>query len=235
MTGPETVRERAAEVLDRIARAAARAGRRPGDVTLVAVSKTQPPSRVAEAWEAGLTVFGENYVQEAEEKVRLLPGAAWHLIGRLQGNKVKKAVSLFAMIQTVDSAGLLGEISRRAAAAGRTVPVLVEVNLAGEASKGGLPPEDLPAFLDAAAGLPGARVRGLMAIPPFFEDPERSRPYFARLRDILETARGPGGPGRELTELSMGMSNDFAEAIEEGATMVRVGTALFGSRAGRTR
>ncbi|MGE5190062.1 MAG: YggS family pyridoxal phosphate-dependent enzyme [Gemmatimonadota bacterium] len=233
MTVDPAIRERAAAVLDRIARAAARSGRRPGEVRLVAVSKTHTAEAVAAAREAGLSVFGENYVQEAEGKIRVVPGAEWHLIGRLQRNKVAKAVALFPWIQTVDSAGLLAEISRRAAAAGRTVDLLAEVNLAGEAGKAGISPDGLPALLDAAAGLPGIRMRGLMAIPPFSDDAEASRPYFARLRDLLAQAARRAPRETEMTELSMGMSQDFEAAIEEGATMVRVGTAIFGPRRAR--
>jgi hypothetical protein len=228
----ETVGDRAARVLERVARAEARSGRSSGSVRLVAVSKTQPAERVAEAYEAGLRVFGENYVQEAEEKVRAFPDAEWHLIGKLQANKAKKAVSLFRWIQTVDSPRLLAEISRRCVEAGKTLPVLLEVNLAGEGSKAGIPPAELPALLSQAAGLPGVRVRGLMAIPPLTEDPEESRPYFARLRELAERC-APREGEEGLTELSMGMSGDFETAIEEGATMVRVGTAIFGSRARR--
>lgn len=228
-----SVRERAADVTDRMARAASRAGRRPGEVRLVAVTKTQSAARVAEARAAGLEVFGENYVQEAEEKIRAVPDAEWHLIGKLQRNKVGKAVSLFPWIQTVDSAALLAEISRRAAAAGKTVELLVEVNLAGEGSKGGVSPEGLPALLDAASGLPGVRLRGLMAIPPYSDDPDASRPHFARLRSLLEESARRAPRGTEMNELSMGMSHDFEAAIEEGATMVRVGTAIFGPRRAR--
>ncbi len=230
LTPDGSIRERAAAVLDRMARAAARAGRRPGEVRLVAVSKTQSVRAVEEARAAGLEVFGENYVQEAEEKIRAVPDAEWHLIGKLQGNKVGKAVSLFPWIQTVDSASLLAAISRRAAAAGKTVDVLVEVNLAGEGSKAGISPEGCPAILDAAEGLPGVRLRGLMAIPPFSEDPEASRPHFARLKGLLAELARQAARGAEMTELSMGMSHDFEAAIEEGATMVRVGTAIFGAR-----
>jgi hypothetical protein len=230
----EPLRDRVARVLDRVARAAARSGREAGSIRLVAVSKTHPAERVAEAYEAGLRIFGENYVQEAEEKVRAFPGAEWHLIGKLQANKVRKAVSLFGWIQAVDSPRLLADISRRCAEAGKTLPVLVEVNLAGEGSKAGVPPEELQPLLSSAAALPGVRVRGLMAIPPMTENPEESRPYFARLRELLDRCASPGGAAGELTELSMGMSSDFEAAIEEGATMVRVGTAIFGSRAGRS-
>jgi pyridoxal phosphate enzyme (YggS family) len=200
---------------------------------LIAVSKTHPVELVAEAREAGLTVFGENYVQEAEEKVRAFPDAEWHLIGKLQANKVKKAVSLFGWIQTIDSTRLLAEISRRCVEAGKTLPVLIEVNLAGEGSKAGIPPDGIPALLSAAAGMPGVIVRGLMAIPPMTEDPEESRPHFARLREMLGRYASIGVAAGEMTELSMGMSSDFEAAIEEGATMVRVGTAIFGSRSRR--
>jgi len=233
MTSGESIRERAAHVLERIAQAAARCGRKGEDVRLVAVGKTQPVEFIGEALEAGLTVFGENYVQEAEGKIRAYPGAEWHFIGKLQRNKVKKAVSLFSWIQTVDSLGLLEEISRRAEEAGKVLPVLAEVNLAGETSKAGVDPEALTELIRAAPGLPGIRLRGLMAIPPWTEDPEESRPYFIRLREMLSECVSRGGAGPEMTELSMGMSNDFEAAIEEGATMVRVGTAIFGSRARR--
>ena len=226
------VRERVAWVLERIALAERRSGRPPGSVRLVAVSKTQPLSRILEAHAAGLSVFGENYVQEAAEKVPGLPVAEWHLIGKLQSNKVRKAVSLFSWIQTVDSAKRLSEISRSAVEAGKVVPALIEVNVGGEESKAGASAGDLRAILAGAASLPGVRVAGLMAIPPYSEDPEESRPYFARLRELRD-ALAAEAPGAMLSELSMGMSNDFEAAIEEGATMVRVGTAIFGSRQGR--
>lgn len=231
MSAGESVRERSARVLDRMARATARAGRRPEDVRLVAVGKTHPVERIGEAFEAGLRAFGENYVQEAEAKVRAFPGAEWHLVGKLQGNKVKKAVSLFSWIQTADSLELLGEISRRAEEAGKVLPVLIEVNLAGEGTKAGVAPDAVGRLADAAADLPGIRLRGLMAIPPWTDDPERSRRHFARLREILSACASREGAG--MTELSMGMSDDFETAIEEGATIVRVGTAIFGSRARR--
>ncbi len=229
----EPLRDRVARVLDRVARAASRSGRTAESIRLMAVSKTHPAERVVEAYEAGLRVFGENYVREAEEKVRAVPAAEWHLIGKLQTNKVRKAVSLFGWIQAIDSPRLLAEISRRCVEAGKTLPVLVEVNLAGEGSKAGIPPEEVQALLSSAAALPGVRVRGLMAIPPMTEDPEGSRPYFARLRELLDRCASTGGAAGEMTELSMGMSSDFEAAIEEGATMVRVGTAIFGSRARR--
>lgn len=227
------IRERAAGIRERIGRAAARAGRRPEEVRLVAVTKTQPPERVAEAFGAGLAVFGENYVQEAQEKIAAVPGAEWHLIGKLQTNKAKRAVALFDWIETIDSLRLLREVSRRAAEAGKTVPLLFEVNLAAEGSKAGIFPEELPSLLEAAALLPGIRPSGLMAIPPPVGAPEEARRFFAQLRGLLGRCRGEWGGGAGMTELSMGMSEDFEVAIEEGATMVRIGTALFGPRARR--
>jgi pyridoxal phosphate enzyme (YggS family) len=234
LTGEGGFRARLAAIRDRIARAAARSGRDEGDVLLVAVSKTQPFERLVEAREAGIRVFGENYLQEAEGKIAAVPGADWHFIGKLQGNKVKRAVSLFSCIQTVDSARLASELSRRATEAGRVVPVLVEVNLGCEWSKAGVDPAGLPALVESIAGLPGLALRGLMAIPPAADRPEDSRPHFARLRGLLASARAAGGEAAAgMTELSMGMSDDFETAIEEGATMVRIGTALFGERPGR--
>lgn len=229
-SGVPSVSERAASVLERIARAERRSGRTAGSVRLVAVSKTQPLDRILQARAAGLSVFGENYVQEASEKVRAVPDAEWHLIGKLQGNKVRRAVSLFSWIQTADSAKRLAEISRCAVEGRKTVPVLIEVNVGAEDSKAGLPPEELRAVVESSRGLGGLELRGLMAIPPYAEDPEASRPYFARLRELRDRLAREL-PWADLQELSMGMSNDFEAAIEEGATIVRVGTAIFGSRA----
>ncbi|MEW6720459.1 MAG: YggS family pyridoxal phosphate-dependent enzyme [Thermodesulfobacteriota bacterium] len=228
----ETVAENVGRVLDRIARAERKAGRPPGSVKLVAASKTQPLPLILEAHAAGLNAFGENYVQEAAEKIPGLPGAEWHMIGALQGNKVRKAVSLFSWIQTADSEKRLAEISRCAVEAGKIVPVLLEVNLEGEASKSGIAPEDLQRVAEGSLGLPGIKISGLMAIPPYGIDPEESRPYFVRLRNLRD-ALAREFPAAELRELSMGMSGDFEEAIEEGATIVRVGTAIFGIRGGR--
>ncbi len=230
--GIPTVAENVGRVLDRIARAERRSARAPGSVKLVAASKTQPLSLILEAHAAGLAVFGENYVQEAAEKVPGLPNAEWHMIGKLQGNKVRKAVSLFSWIQTGDSAKRLEEISRCAVEEGRIVPVLLEVNLEAEASKTGIPPADLRRVAEASLGLPSLKVSGLMAIPPYTEDPEESRPYFVRLRGLRD-ALSREFPAADLRELSMGMSADFEAAVEEGATMVRVGTAIFGIRGGR--
>ncbi|MCL1925924.1 MAG: YggS family pyridoxal phosphate-dependent enzyme [Syntrophorhabdaceae bacterium] len=227
-----TVAENVARVFDRIARAERRAGRAPGSVKLVAASKSQSLLMIKEAYAAGLTVFGENYVQEAQEKISGLPDAEWHMIGKLQGNKVRKAVSLFSWIQTVDSGKRLEEISQCAVEAGKVVPVLLEVNLGAEESKAGISANELPAVAEVSEGLRGVKVSGLMAIPPYGIDPEESRPYFVRLRNLRD-ALARRMPSLELPELSMGMSGDFEEAIEEGATIVRVGTAIFGVRSWR--
>jgi len=231
---PVTVRDRVSLVLERIERAAGRAGRSPAEIRLVAVGKMQPPDRVGEAAEAGLTVFGENYVQEAEEKIRAFPGLEWHMIGKLQRNKAKRAVSLFSWIQTVDSSRLLTELSRRCAEEGKEMPVLLEVNLGREPGKSGVLPEHLPELLEESAAHPGIRVRGLMAIPPVAGNPEEGRRWFAMLRELLAACRGRMSAGEAMRELSMGMSDDFEVAIEEGATMVRIGTAIFGGRPGRS-
>lgn len=207
-----------------IAAACRRAGRSPSDVLLVAVSKTMPIERVAAAIEAGVAALGENRVQEAKEKIESLGHPVpWHLIGHLQSNKARDAVRLFDCIQSVDGLDLAAEIDRRAHAEGRAVDALVEVNLAEEPQKDGVRPGDLKALLDAMGALGHVRVRGLMAIPPAAEDPEATRPHFRRLRELRDLAG--------LAHLSMGMSADYAVAVEEGATIVRVGTAIFGPRA----
>jgi len=232
MAGGATIAENVACVFERIARAEKRAGCAPGSVKLVAASKTQPLSLIREAYDAGITAFGENYVQEAQEKISVLPGAEWHMIGKLQGNKVRKAVTLFSWIQTADSGKRLEEISRCAVEEGKVVPVLLEVNLEAEESKAGIAPEELPVLAGISVNLRGVKVSGLMAIPPYGIDPEESRRYFVRLRNLRD-ALARQIPSLELPELSMGMSGDFEEAIEEGATIVRVGTAIFGVRSWR--
>lgn len=206
----------------RMAAAAERAGRGPGDVLLVAVSKTVEPARVKAAVAAGVPALGENRVQEAREKIAALGHPVpWHLVGHLQTNKVRDALALFDVIQSVDRLDLARELDRRAPP-GRLVDVLLEVNVAGEASKGGVAPAEVAAALEAMAGLARLRVRGLMAIPPSVERPEEARPWFRTLRGLADRHR--------LAEVSMGMSGDFEVAIEEGATIVRVGTAIFGPR-----
>jgi hypothetical protein len=217
-------------VQERIAGAAHRAGRSPDAVLLVAVSKTVDVERVRSAIAAGVAALGENRVQEAREKIAVLGRSRpWHLIGHLQTNKVRDAVECFDLIHSVDRLPLAEAISRRAADAGRRVDALVQVNVGDEPQKGGVPPADLRATLDAMAALPGLRLRGLMTIPPLPKDPEDSRPYYREMRKLLDGARS-GGAGAEFTELSMGMSGDFEVGVEEGATIVRVGTAIFGPR-----
>ena len=217
------------DVRRRIASACSRAGRDPGSVALVAVSKTFPADRVGELLACGHDLFGENRVQEALEKIpRVGPGARWHLVGHLQSNKARHAVGTFELIHSVDGLDLARELSRRAAARGTVQPVLVQVNLSREATKSGAGEDAALPLLEAAAALPGLEVRGLMTIPPPVEDPEASRPWFALLRDLRD--RVEAHLGLELPELSMGMSDDFEVAVEEGATIVRIGRALFGER-----
>jgi pyridoxal phosphate enzyme (YggS family) len=218
------IAERLAEIQARIAAAAARAGRSPSEVTLIAVSKTHPASAVQEAFAAGARVFGENYVQELRGKQEQLPELAveWHFIGRLQKNKAKDVVGRVALVHTVDSAELAAVLGRRALAASVVQDVLVEVHLGGEASKGGVAVDGLPGLLQAIAATDGVRCRGLMAIPPPVEHAEDNREHFRALAAL--------GRKHGLPLLSMGMSDDFEVAVEEGATHVRVGTAIFGAR-----
>jgi PLP dependent protein len=225
------VAARLARVRDSIAEACARTGRRPEEVVLVGASKTQPAAVLREAWEAGLAVFGENRVQEALAKSRELPaGIEWHLIGPLQSNKVRAALDLFRVIHSIDRASIAGAVDREARARGLRLPVFLEVNLGGEESKHGFPAEGLAEAVRPLADLEHLQVMGLMAIPPQEDDPEAARPWFRRLRALRDALAGrpewAGFPGG----LSMGMSHDFAVAVEEGATHVRVGTALFGPR-----
>ena len=225
----ETFEERLGVIRGRVAQACARAGRDPATVNILPVTKTHGPERVAEAAACGLTVFGENKVQEAQSKIPLCPGhLAWHMIGHLQTNKVKVAVRLFAQIQAVDSLKLLGAIDAAGELTGRVMPVLLEVNVAGESSKFGLAPAEVPAVLEAANGLRRVEIAGLMTIPPLAEDPEQARPFFRQLRELRDRWRP--ATGFALNELSMGMSHDFEVAIEEGATWIRLGTVLFGPR-----
>jgi len=218
-----------AAVQQRIRAACDRAGREPNSVTLLAVTKTHPPEVVKAALDAGLSCFGENKVQEARAKIPLCPGQArWHFIGHLQSNKCREAVTLFSMIESVDSLAIAQEINRRAEQAARTMPVLLEVNVAGEASKFGYQPAQLLADLQELNRLPRLEIHGLMAVPPWSPGAESSRPHFQRLRELK--ARAEAVLGAPLPHLSMGMSGDFEVAIEEGATIIRLGTALFGAR-----
>lgn len=224
-----TFENRLAEIRRRIQSACKRTSRRPEEVRILAVSKTCGPDCIQEAAACGLTIFGESRVQEAKQKIPLCPAAlTWHLVGHLQTNKVKDAVNLFSLIQAVDSLKLLLAIETAADAAGRVMPVFLEVNVSGESSKYGLAPEAVPDVLKAANGLRRVDIQGLLTIPPLAEDPEYARLYFRNLRELRDRWRQE--TGFELRELSMGMSHDFEIAVEEGATWVRLGTILFGKR-----
>ena len=219
-------------VKDRIEKAAAKVGRDPSELELVAVSKRVKPERIAEALELGFNTFGENYAQEFRDKQRILKDETdkkinWHFIGQLQKNKVKYIVGKVDLIHSLDSISTAQEINKRAQSLEITVPVLVEVDTGGEESKGGVSPSRLEEFITELAALSSIDVRGLMTMPPYFDNIELARPYFRQLREIRDTliTTFPG-----LKELSMGMSGDFEVAIEEGATIVRVGTAIFGER-----
>jgi pyridoxal phosphate enzyme (YggS family) len=237
------IKENLLRVMERIERAARKAGRDPREIKLVAVSKTVEGARIKEAIEAGVSILGENYVQEAQKKIEEIgrPACterfgegrpiAWHFIGHLQTNKAKYAVRLFDMIHSIDALPLAEELNRRAERAGQVMRVMIEVNLSGEATKFGA--EEERAF-DIARGILNFKnlsLEGLMTMPPYFESPELSRPYYIQLRALKE---GMARKGILLKELSMGMSNDFEIAVEEGATYVRVGTAIFGERKGKT-
>jgi PLP dependent protein len=233
MSEAATIRTRLAEVRARIAQAASRAGRDPTSIRLVAVSKTFPADAVRAAVDAGHTEFGENKVQEALQKMDQTAGLPirWHLIGHLQSNKARKAGARFDVVQSVDGEGLIRPLDDAAVTAGRRLEALVQVDLAGEVTKFGAAEAELPGILAAGAAAHAVTIVGLMAIPPAVEDPEAARRYFRALRDIRDRLLSRGIPPTMLTELSMGMSHDFEIAIEEGATIVRVGSAIFGARA----
>jgi PLP dependent protein len=219
-------------VQERIAAACLRAGRRLEDVQLVAISKTFPAECVREAYDAGLREFGENRVQEAAGKKPALADLdiAWHLVGHLQTNKARTARELFQWVHSVDSVRLAQKLHQAAASAGARLRVLIEVNLAGEESKTGARAEDVSPLAEEISRLDSLELRGLMVIPPFAQNPEDTRPYFRRLRELAAQVAGKEIPGVAINELSMGMTHDFEVAIEEGATIVRVGTGIFGSR-----
>ncbi len=224
----ETIRDRLLRVQDRIGAAASRVGRDASSVTLVAVSKAMPVDVIREAVEAGVTLFGENRVQEARDKIAVLPGnATWHLVGHLQSNKAKLAVQLFELIHSLDSLKLAQVLDRHGQELAKPVRCLIEVNLGGEESKSGITEDGVRPLLEAAAGLRHLQIEGLMALPPFLPDPEQLRPYFRRLRTLRDKLQDEGFP---LAELSMGMTHDFEVAVEEGASLVRIGTAIFGPR-----
>jgi pyridoxal phosphate enzyme (YggS family) len=224
------IRRRLAEIRRRIAAAEARAGRPPASARLIAIGKTFPAAVLRQAIEAGQRRLGENRIQEAEEKIPVLPpDVEWHLVGHLQSNKAGRAARLFHWIHSLDSVRLARRLSAAAQDAGRALEALVQVKLVAEESKSGVSPRELPELLEAAGPLPGLAVRGLMILPPLDPDPEETRPYFRRLRKLAEEAANQGLLPAHF-ELSMGMSHDYEVGVEEGATLVRVGTALFGSR-----
>jgi hypothetical protein len=227
-----SIADRLTEVRTRIARAARSVGRDPASVTLVAVSKTFPLAAIREAWQAGQRVFGENRVQEALQKIDASGDMdiRWHLLGHLQTNKARKAGPAFAVIQSVDSVDLLLKLDAAAADAGRAPDFLIQVDLAGESTKFGVPPAQVPPLFEAAARCRAGRIVGLMTLPPAPEIPEDARPWFRQLRDLRDGWLASGVPAPMLRELSMGMSGDFEVAVEEGATLVRVGSAIFGER-----
>jgi len=227
------VRENILRIRERIAAAAVRSGRDPSEVRLMGVTKTDGDDRILQAIEAGIDIIGENYVQEAKRKIELMgKSVEWHFIGHLQSNKARYAVRLFDMIHSVNRVSLAEELNRRAAAAGVVCRVLVEVNLAGEESKSGAPPEEAPGLVRAVSQLANLSVRGLMTMAPWYEDPEKARPCFAGLRGLRDRIDAEKIPNVTLRELSMGMTDDFEVAVEEGSTIVRIGRAIFGERTG---
>jgi pyridoxal phosphate enzyme (YggS family) len=223
------------KINDRLSVAARRAGREPTDVRLMAVCKTQPAERIIEAYAAGQRLFGENRVQEFADKapeLSELKDAEFHMIGHLQANKAAKAVELFDAVDSVDSARLASRLNAAAEAVGKILPVLIEVNVGGEEAKSGVSPDspELSELLNGAPAWPHLRIRGLMTVPPYTEDPEGARPYFRKLRGLRDKLAARNLTAVSFDELSMGMSHDFEVAIEEGSTCVRIGTAIFGER-----
>ena len=215
----------------RIANAASKAGRNAQDIKLIVVSKTVDTERIKQAIEAGATILGENYIQEARNKIKEIgQGARWDFIGHLQSNKAKYAVDLFEMIHSVDRLSLAQEINRVAEKKGKKVRILVQVNISGEETKSGINPQKVRTLIGEIASMRNLSLEGLMTMPPYFNDPENARPYFTALRELRATILKESTGDIILQELSMGMSGDFEVAIEEGSTMVRIGTAIFGER-----
>jgi len=225
------ITENLARVRERVFESALRADRSPDEVRLVAITKTVGVEAIKEAIAGGVTICGENYVQEGRSKIAKIGGTvAWHLVGRLQTNKARHAVSLFSLVHSLDSVDLAQALDRYAAELNRTMDVLIQVNLAGETSKAGVAPDELERVLEQTSLLKNIQVRGLMTMPPYFTDPERARPLFRALRLMRDRVLPRLPASVSLEHLSMGMSGDFETAIEEGATLVRVGSAIFGVR-----
>ena len=218
-------------VRESMAEAARRSGRPVSAIRLMAVTKTVDDDRILDAIRSGVEIIGENYVQEAKRKIEKLgKSGEWHLIGRLQTNKAKYAVHLFDMIHSVDRLELAAELDRRARAAGRVIPILIEVNVSGEESKSGIPRSAALELVRRVAPMENLSLQGLMTMPPWSDDPEESRPYFRALRELREKIMGEGIPRVEMRELSMGMTDDYVVAVEEGATIIRLGRGIFGER-----
>jgi hypothetical protein len=227
-----SVADNLAVIRGRIEAACEKAGRDSSRIQLVGVTKTVPIERIREGVNAGISILGENYVQEARKKKEILADlpVAWHFIGHLQTNKAGIAVECCDCIETLDRENLALELNRKGEKAGKRIPVLIQINIGSEPTKSGIPPERLFSFFNLASNFEWLNIRGLMALPPFFDQPERARPYFRQMRELLDRLRQEASFPEKLTELSMGMSGDFEVAIEEGATLVRIGTALFGQR-----
>jgi pyridoxal phosphate enzyme (YggS family) len=232
MSALSVIASNLAAVRGRLEQAARTAGRDPASIRLVAISKTFPSEAVRAAFAAGQVDFGENRVQEALQKIRETAElhTRWHLVGHLQTNKARKVAGPFAYVHSIDSLDLLAMVDKAAAETKAAPKLLIQVDLSGEATKFGAPEADVPALIEAASRLQSAEVVGLMVLPPYAEDPEQARPWFRQLRELRNRLIASGAPPERLRELSMGMSHDFHVAIEEGATIVRVGTAIFGSR-----
>ena len=227
------MRDRISRIRSRIETAVADSGRQPEDVKLVAVSKTVPFEKILTAIDLGVTVFGENYVQEARDKFNALYShpLSWHFIGHLQSNKAKYVVKIFDLVHSVDSLKLSREIDKQARKIGKVQSVLIQVNIAEETSKSGVLLEDTGRLVSEMSQLAHLEIKGLMTMPPYFNAPEKARPYFKALRQLRDQIRAMEIPGVAMGELSMGMTGDFEVAIQEGATLVRIGTAIFGERA----
>jgi PLP dependent protein len=218
-------------IKDKIAAVSDSCGRSAGEITLLAITKTFPVDKINQAAEAGLRRFGENRIQEAEQKIPLMdPGSEWHLVGHLQTNKARRAAELFNVIQSIDSIKIASRLNQACLEIDKTLSILLQVDLAGEETKYGAPPSEIPGIIEACREFTALRIDGLMTVPPYFPNPEQARPYFSRLRELGERLEMEHSGCLGRRHLSMGMSHDFEEAIREGATILRIGTAIFGIR-----